>query len=189
MSQVRNKSSGQRARRGSVMIETALIFIIFASLLLGIMDFGQFLFIHQALVERARYAARWGAVTNPSDSAAITNMVLYNQPSSPPPGTRAYFNLSPSNVAVTTPDSGTDNYRLNIRISGYTYSILSLFIAGTYTGFRSPSRFPWACTTKTHFAGRSAGLLNRTSPPNGLPPLRDHALEASHRCVLDLCPC
>jgi len=67
------------------MIETALIFIIFASLLLGIMDFGQFLFIHQALVERARYAARWGAVTNPSDSAAITNMVLYNQPSSPPP--------------------------------------------------------------------------------------------------------
>ena len=39
---------------GSVILETALIFLVFACLLLGAFDFGQFLFVHQALVERAR---------------------------------------------------------------------------------------------------------------------------------------
>src|ERR1700741_4496458 len=100
----RRKKSG-----GSVIVETALIFLVFACLLLGAFDFGQFLFVHQALVERARYAARWGAITNPTDSTAITNMVLYNSPTGSGTG---YFNLTIDNVFVTNPGSGTDNYVL-----------------------------------------------------------------------------
>ena len=45
---------------GHVMIEAAFIFVVFFSMLIGAFDFGQFLFVHQALVERARMAARWG---------------------------------------------------------------------------------------------------------------------------------
>ena len=47
---------------GSTILELALIFLVFLGLLIGTFDFGQFLFIHQALVERARYAARWSTL-------------------------------------------------------------------------------------------------------------------------------
>lgn len=127
-------SRRQNTSRGSAFVEAALIFLVFMAMLIGIFDFGQFLFIHQALVERARYAARWGAINDPTDSASITNMVLYNQASAPPSGTASYFRLTNSNVSVTNPGSGTDSYRLNVRISGYSYTVLSLYIAGAYTG-------------------------------------------------------
>jgi Flp pilus assembly protein TadG len=129
-----NTPQWRRRSKGSVMLEAAFVFIVFATMLIGIFDFGQFLFVHQALVERARYAARWGAVNDPTDSTSITNMVLYNQSSTPAAGTSSYFNLNASNVSVTNPDSGTNNYRLNITISGYTYTILSPYIGATYTG-------------------------------------------------------
>lgn len=129
-----NTSRRRRTSKGSVLVETALIFLAFASMLIGACDFGQFLFIHQALVERARYSARWGAINDPTDSVSITNMVLYNQAASPPPGTASYFNLTAGNVTVTNPGLGTDDYRLNLQVSGYSYAVFSLFIAGTYTG-------------------------------------------------------
>lgn len=131
-----NTSRRRRISKGNVIVETALIFLVFACMLLFAFDFGQFLFIQQALVERARYAARWGAINDPTDSTSITNMVLYNQAATPAPGTATYFNLIAANVTVTNPDSATDNYRLNVQISGYSYTVLSPYIAGTYTGPR-----------------------------------------------------
>ena len=130
----RKTARRQRTSKGNVFVETALIFIVFATMLIGIFDFGQFLFIHQALVERARYAARWGAINAPTDSTSVTNMVLYYQSAAPSSGTSSYFDLTSSNVAVTNPDSGTNDYRLNITISGYSYTMLSPFIGGTHTG-------------------------------------------------------
>ncbi len=129
-----NTSRRRRTSKGSVLVETALIFLVFAGMLIGAFDFGQFLFVHQALVERARSAARWGAITDPTDSASITNMVLYNQATTPSAGTGSYFNLTAANVTVTNPGSGTDDYRLNLQVSGYSYTILSPYIAGSYTG-------------------------------------------------------
>jgi Flp pilus assembly protein TadG len=116
---------------GSVIVETALIFLVFACLLLGAFDFGQFLFVHQALVERARYAARWGAISDPTNATAITNMVLYNAPTGSGSG---YFNLTAANVFVTSPGVGTDNYVLNVKLSGYTYIRVSPYMAGSYVG-------------------------------------------------------
>lgn len=124
----RRKTSG-----GNVIVESALIFMGFAVMLFGAFDLGQYLFVHQALVERARYAARWGAI-NSANSTAITNMVLYYQSSTPPDGTPSLFNLTSSNVNVTTPESGTDSYRLQLQISGYSWNVFSPYIAGRYTG-------------------------------------------------------
>jgi|SRR3974377_2456907 len=132
---MRNRSvSRRRQTRGSVFVETALIFTMFVVILIAVFDFAQFLFVQQALVERARAAARWGAINDPTDSTSITNMILYNQATSPGNSASTYFNLTASNIAVTNPDSGTDNYRLNVRISGYTYTVISPYIAGSYTG-------------------------------------------------------
>ncbi len=138
MSQAGTQTAVSRHRRrvsgGSVFVESALIFLAFTAMLTGAFDFGQFLFVQQALVERARYAARWGAVNDPTDSASITNMVLYYQAAPPAPGTSSFFGLTASNVAVTNPDAGTDDYRLTVQISGYAYTVLSPYISGSYTG-------------------------------------------------------
>jgi Flp pilus assembly protein TadG len=120
-----------KARKGSVMVESALIFLVFFSMLIGAFDFGQFLFVHQALVERTRFAARWGAIHDPTDLDSISNMVRFNQPTA---GGTPYFNLTSQNVIVTNPGLGSDDYRLNVQVSGYSYAILSLYIAGNYKG-------------------------------------------------------
>ena len=130
-----NSTSRRKQKsRGTVIVESALIFIAFFGMIIGAFDFGQFLFVHQALVERTRSAARWGAVNDPTDSASITNMLLYNQAGAPPNGTATYMNVTAANVSVTNPGSGTDQYRLNIQVSGYSYTVLSFFIAGNFTG-------------------------------------------------------
>ena len=126
--------SRRKKSKGAAMVETALIFLGFTAMLIGVFDFGQFLFIHQALVERARYAARWGALSDPTNTAAITNMILYNQASDPPLGTPGYFGLTTSNLSVTNPYSGTDNYCLSVLISNYSYNMFSPFVAGSYNG-------------------------------------------------------
>jgi Flp pilus assembly protein TadG len=127
-------ASRRRTSKGSAFVEMALIYLVFACMLVGAFDFGQFLFVHQALVERARYAARWGAINDPTDSTSISNMVLYYQAATPSSGTPSYFNLDSSNVVVVNPGSGTDNYRLNVTISGYSFVSLSPYIGGNLTG-------------------------------------------------------
>ncbi len=133
---MRNATAGTAQRgareRGSVMIETSLVLLAFVMMLIGAFDFGQFLFVQQALVERAREAARCGAVNNPADSTSITNMVLYDQSTAPSEYTQRYMNLTASNVSVGNPDAGTNNYRLVVTISGYSYTAISPLIHGTY---------------------------------------------------------
>ena len=127
--------AGKRKRqRGSALVETALTFTTFAFMLIGIADFGQFLFIHQALVERARGAARWGALSNPADLTSIQNMVLYNQSTAPVGGGAGYLGLTSSNVQVSNPGSGTNDNRVVIFVTNYSYTVLSPYIGGTYTG-------------------------------------------------------
>lgn len=121
-----------RASRGSTMLELAFIFLVFLSLLMGCFDFGQFLFIHQALVERARLAVRWGMATYPAPTnTEIQNMMLYGTSTA---GSNGYFGLTPSMVTVTSPNLNTWNARISILISNYPYKMLSPYIAGTYTG-------------------------------------------------------
>ena len=122
----------RRNTRGSTLVELSLIFMVFFCLLIGAFDFGQFLFIHQALVERARYAARWGMATYPSPTnTQIQNMVIYGQSTA---GTNGYFGLTSSMVTVTSSNSGTWNACISILVSNYPYKMLSPYIAGSYTG-------------------------------------------------------
>jgi len=113
------------------MLELSFIFLVFFSLLMGSFDFGQFLFLHQALVERARYAARWGMATTGATTSEIQNMVLYGQPTA---GSNGYFGLTSSMVTVTESNPNTYNWRISVLISNYPYHMFSPYIAGTYTG-------------------------------------------------------
>ncbi|SRR5579885_741772 len=144
----------RRKSKGTAIIETGLSFLTFGFLLIGSFDFGQFLFVQQALTERARYAARWGVANDPATTCgtgsgnplscdAIKNMVLYNSSS---PGSQTYFNLVPtcttsSSTSLPTGgtcaqywDAGTDNARVVVSIMGYQYVVLSPYIGGKWTG-------------------------------------------------------
>ena len=134
------------ASGGHVIIETAFILVVFFCMLTGAFDFGQFLFVHQALVERARYAARYGTACATQTSCPTTdqiqNMVLYYQ-STDPGSTTGYFNLTASMVTVTqTTDtqcfqSGAQPSlysRLIVQIHDYPYVMLSPYSAGSYNG-------------------------------------------------------
>jgi Flp pilus assembly protein TadG len=126
--------------RGSVMVETALILMVFLSMLIGIVDFGQFLFIHQTLTERAREGVRYGIVNNPTDQTSIQNVVLYGQasggpvPTTPASGDLGIFNVRRSNIVVAATGAATDDYRLTVQINNYSYTMYSPFIAGSYNG-------------------------------------------------------
>jgi hypothetical protein len=77
---------------------------------------------------------RWGSINGPTNTTAISNMVLYNQSATPPDGTPTYYGLSAGNLAISTAGSGTDDYRLTMRVSGYSYNVFSLNIVGSYIG-------------------------------------------------------
>ncbi len=115
------------------MVELALISILFFGIIFATMDLAQFLFSEQALVERARSAARWGAVTDPTNFTAIKNVVLYAQSTVPVGGT-PLFGLTSDMVTVSTPEAGTDNYRLVVTISGYSFQLISPFLHGKFSG-------------------------------------------------------
>lgn len=123
----RNKS-----QRGNTILESALVLTTFLFMMIGVLDFGQFLYIHQALVERARNAIRWGTV-QPYDHDKIQNMVLYNQPTAPTDGSTAIFGLSASNVAVSMDTTVTPN-QIQVFINGYQYQMFSPLIAGMHYG-------------------------------------------------------
>ena len=62
--------------RGSTLVESVLVLLVFMSTLIALFDCSQFMFLHQTLVERVRAAARYGTV-NTYSQTEIQNMVLY----------------------------------------------------------------------------------------------------------------
>src|SRR6266481_4341040 len=74
-------SKQQNNRSGQAIVESSLVLLVFLQVLIGIMDFGQFLYFHQSLSERTRAGARYAAVRGNGtaiDSTAIANFTLYN---------------------------------------------------------------------------------------------------------------
>jgi Flp pilus assembly protein TadG len=120
----------RRNQRGNTLVEAGLIFVLGISLLIGLFDLGQILFIHQTVVERTRAAARWAAV-NPYNSDQTKNMVLYGSPTAPDGGT-PLFGMTTSNIAVAHDNSdGLYADRIQITVSGYTYFFFSAAIVNT----------------------------------------------------------
>lgn len=128
----------RRGRKGNVIVETALVSIVFFTLLFGILDIGQFLFIHHALVQRARNSIRWGAINNIDDTAAIQNKILYNQSTTQKDAkgnaVAGYFGLTATDVTVTTTGKGTDNYQVQVTINSFPFKVFGIAGHGTYKG-------------------------------------------------------
>lgn len=121
----------KRKERGQALVETGLVMLIFLPVLFGILDFGQFLYLHQSLSERVRAAARYGAVHTYTDGSAIVNVAIYNDASGSSNGATPLLpNLQSSNstgngyVTATLSGAGTDDALITVTITKYPYSFL-----------------------------------------------------------------
>jgi Flp pilus assembly protein TadG len=116
-------------QRGQAMVESALVMLIFVPVLMGIADFGQFIYFHASLTERARAASRYGAVHTYTDATAIQNVAVYNDPS-PAAGTAPLIPfLTTGLVTATLDDFGTDSARITVTITNYPFNFISGFMS------------------------------------------------------------
>jgi len=122
----------RKGQKGQTLLESSLVLTTLLLMLIGIVDFGQFLFFHQVLTDRARAGARYAAV-NPYDATSIQNVVVYNSPIAPSGSPTGLFGLTPSNVTVTpTPSTGAPDY-VQVKISGFPIHLISPFLTKSYT--------------------------------------------------------
>ena len=129
-----------KRQRGQTLIESVLVLFVFLAFLIGTLDFGQYLYFHQSLAERARAAARYGAV-NPGDRTGIQNVAVYNDPSGTANGATAIIpNFTTAMVAVCLPgdascsDSATGpDWRVTVTITGYQMTTFNLLIPQSFT--------------------------------------------------------
>ena len=126
--------------KGQALIETALVLFVLAAFVIGTFDFGQFLYFHQALAERARAAARYGAV-NPADRTGIQNVAIFNDPAGAASGTTPVLpNLRAGMISVCLPgdlpcaDPATGpEARVTVTISGYQMTTFNLFVPHSFS--------------------------------------------------------
>ena len=111
----------RRNQRGQSLVEGTLVMLVFFALLLGVVDFGQVLFAHQSLTERARAAVRWGSLHPEGGPEPVRNMVLYGTPEASA-SMVGYWGLSADNVHVSyrgVEDAAADVETLHIEIVNF----------------------------------------------------------------------
>ena len=142
--------------KGQSLVEAALVLMVFFALLLGVIDCGQVLFAHQALVARVTEAARWGSM-HPFDGSGdqIANFVMYRQPEDA--RTAPFLGLERRNVVVRyeNPPDRPDDERITIAIVNYESHFFSPWIAKTVVSPRPVFvSAPMANRTQMHAGSR-----------------------------------
>jgi hypothetical protein len=130
-------------QKGQSLVESALTLGVFFAMVVGLLDVGQLLFLHQTLVERARESVRWGAVHR-YDAAAMQNVVLFGT-AAPAASDTPFWGLKRSNVSVSNPNCEVafdSNCRVKVVISGYSYPLLSSAFTGGTIAASLPSELP-----------------------------------------------
>jgi Flp pilus assembly protein TadG len=123
------RSNPASRRRGSALVESALVSIAFLAVLIGIFDLAQFLIVRHSFVERVRAAARYGAV-KPNDQTGIRNIVLYGRTTTPDGASSGIFGLSPAMVVVDRTGVGTTGEQISVSVVNYPYRLYSPWLGG-----------------------------------------------------------
>ncbi len=123
-------------RRGSMFVEATLVTLLALVCLIGIVDVGTVLVLHQGLNERVRAGGRW-AVVHSYNPTRIRNVVLYNTPD-PLMGDeqvvlqKPLLGIQNSMVAVSLHGAGTPEARIRVAIVNYRFRFLTPIIARAY---------------------------------------------------------
>ena len=117
------------------MLETTLVYTAFLMLLIGTIDLGHVLFLHQSMTERVRAAVRYGASRQaPGDvETAMKNIVLYHTPTQAANATPS-FGLTAENVNVArTPGAGENPNSVTVSVADLSFRFLTPFAHGRRT--------------------------------------------------------
>jgi len=135
-----------RKERGQALIESALTTFVFLVLLIGVIDVGQVLYVHQSIVERVRSAVRYGVVHD-FDADAIRNVVLYDQAAAPDAGDGVepggFLGMTSDMVSVVREDATFNEDRIIVTVNGYPFTFFTPFIAGVYQGKPISASMPY----------------------------------------------
>jgi hypothetical protein len=128
-----------KAHRGQSLVEATLVMLVFAALLIGVIDCGLVIVAHQSLVERVRSAVRWGVVHPWDGGDGVMNLILYNQPDAPRLATAGFLGLTRDNVQVrhrrATPER-PDDEALSVAIVNYEYHFFSPWLSRPFVNPR-----------------------------------------------------
>ena len=120
-------------QRGQAFVESGLVMLIFLPILIGVMDFGQFLYLHLSLSERTRAAAHYGAITTFTNGSDIANVAIYNDSAGSANGATPLLpNLQTTDsgkdgyVTASLTSAGTDDARIRVTITNYPYNFLMM---------------------------------------------------------------
>jgi hypothetical protein len=138
---VTHRRARSARERGSVLIESSLIMLVAMMVMVATFDFGQFLFFHQTIAERARLAARYGALNwdRGCDATCVKNMVVYRQATAPvngvPSDNVVVPGLTTANVNVTIPNPAVQGWdaRVIVKIQNYRFQVFTPWLSPTGT--------------------------------------------------------
>jgi Flp pilus assembly protein TadG len=112
------KPASQRGQRGVTIVEFALVALIFFTLLIGIMEFGRWLFTLNAASEATRWGARVAVVCDRNDAAIKARM-------------RAMLNgLKDEQISINYSPSACDTSAcmVTVQLNGVTFTPLIPFM-------------------------------------------------------------
>lgn len=123
--------SGQR---GNTLVEAAFVLMLFVALLVGATDLARIMYVHNAVSERVRHAARKAAINSYTEEE-VKNLVAYNQLTAPSGtdftgGAPGYQGIVPSNISVELLDQGTNDRRIKVIVTGMKIVTLSPWMHG-----------------------------------------------------------
>jgi Flp pilus assembly protein TadG len=135
-----NKKAGQE---GSTLVEFAIGASVFLLVMFAVIEFGRALWVHNALADAARRAARY-AVNQPASSpagtattgtnvgpsiAAIRNVGVYGNPAGS--GAPMVNNLTPANLDVQYTNFGVGQGTVAVTITNYQHQFVVPVIGTT----------------------------------------------------------
>lgn len=141
------KPEHRKNERGTTIAEFAVVALLFFTMIIGIIEFGRLLYIHNALTDASRAGARYGALhhgATAADKTAVKNYVVYGpngtydakgNPTSPP----QIANLTTAMVTVDFegPDDktsyGTNLGSCTVTIENYQFNLSIPVIGRTLT--------------------------------------------------------
>jgi Flp pilus assembly protein TadG len=128
---MRKDSNKERStERGATLLEFAIAATVFMTLMFGVVEFGRFLWTHNALSDAARRGARY-AVNHPeAEKADVKEVVVYGQPGGTTP---LITNLTVDNVDVKYTNFGLGEGTVTVKITNYQFQFVVPFVGSTVT--------------------------------------------------------
>jgi hypothetical protein len=128
---MRGKVNRKNESGGSVA-EFAVVALVFFMIIFGIIEFGRFLYTHNALTDASRRGARYAAL-HQENAPCVINVVIYgegniNPNTCAPTGPPLINGLTSTNVIVQYQGSSPNSYGMNIgtatvSIQNYSFNL------------------------------------------------------------------